>query len=228
MQPQNFLIDADDTLWENNIYYERVIEEFFDSFNHIRYSRSEMRETLNEIEHANFSTRGYGTQSFRLNLIDACYRLSEQPPSEDCLKRVAGLADRIAVQEVELIDGVQETLDYLSRRHRLILLTKGQVDEQTRKIDRSGLQHFFSGMEIVPEKNLQTYQQIIARHALDSSCTWMVGNSPRSDINPALAAGLNAVFIPHNCTWMLEHEELATGPGQLRVLERFSMLREHF
>jgi putative hydrolase of the HAD superfamily len=112
----------------------------------------------------------------------------------------------------------------------LILVTKGAIEEQTGKIQRSGLKHRFVETEIVPEKNPAAYETLIERHRLSRELTWMIGNSPKSDINPALAVGLNAVFVPHGDTWILEHEELNPAPPAQRLLivGRFAELREHF
>ena len=108
------------------------------------------------------------------------------------------------------------------------LFTKGHPIEQSLKVKSSGLAIFFRHIEIAPAKNAGTYSELAARLGLDRTKTWMIGNSPKSDINPALAAGLNAVYIPHAQTWRLEHEEIAQGPGRLMVLERFTELVKYF
>jgi putative hydrolase of the HAD superfamily len=125
---------------------------------------------------------------------------------------------------------VPETLEYLRERHHLIMMTKGNLAEQSGKVERSGLKEYFSAIEVVAEKDEATYRSAIAKYALTSDSTWMVGNSPKSDINPALAAGLHAVFVPHGNTWVLEHEEVAAAPGaqRLLVVERFADLKSHF
>lgn len=120
-----------------------------------------------------------------------------------------------------------ETLEYLARRHCLYLVTKGDPDEQTRKIESSGLAKHFQEVEILSEKNPESYCKLLDRHAWDPTSTWMIGNSPRSDINPAISAGLRAVLIPHPHTWALEHEEPIQDP-RLLLLEKFSDLRLHF
>jgi putative hydrolase of the HAD superfamily len=110
------------------------------------------------------------------------------------------------------------------------MVTKGEVPEQSRKIDLSGLARFFSAIEIVPEKDPPGYRSLVEKHGLTPAGTWMIGNSPRSDINPAMAAGLNAVYIPHSRTWVLERDEIQAdgAPGTLIVVERFADLRHHF
>jgi putative hydrolase of the HAD superfamily len=128
---------------------------------------------------------------------------------------------------LELLDGVLETLEYLAPRHALFLVTKGDHGEQTRKIEASKLRSYFREVEILSEKDAGAFRHLVGKHAWDSARTWMVGNSPRSDINPAISAGINAVYIPHPHTWVLEHEEPLKHP---RVLEltSFSDLRHHF
>jgi putative hydrolase of the HAD superfamily len=125
---------------------------------------------------------------------------------------------------------VPETLHYLSDKHRLILMTKGAIVEQTGKVERSGLKEYFAAVEIVAEKNAAAYAAVIQKYELEHDSTWMIGNSPKSDINPALAAGIHAVFVPHGNTWILEHDELNAAPAsqKLLIVGRFAELREHF
>jgi putative hydrolase of the HAD superfamily len=125
---------------------------------------------------------------------------------------------------------VPETLQYLSQRHHLILMTKGAIAEQTGKVERSGLKEYFATIEIVAEKDPAAYADVVEKHDLEPDTTWMVGNSPKSDINPALAAGLHAIFVPHGNTWILEHEEVNPAPPKqkLLIVGRFAELREHF
>ncbi len=129
-----------------------------------------------------------------------------------------------------MLPEVPETLRYLSQRHRLILVTKGAIAEQSGKVERSGLKEYFAAVEIVAEKDPAAYARVVEKYELEHDSTWMIGNSPKSDINPAMAAGLNAVFVPHGDTWILEHEEVNPAPdGQkLLIVGRFAELREHF
>jgi len=228
--PQNLLIDADDTLWENNIYFERAIAEFISFLNHRERSPAEIREILNEVERECIVTHGYGLRSFTHALVMTFEQLSVEPITPALHETIHGLARTIAEQPVQILPRVSETLEYLSPRHRLILVTKGESGEQARKVERSGLKKFFRAVEIVSEKNVAAYRSILGDHQLDAQRTWMVGNSPKSDINPALGAGLNAVFVPHNDTWILEHEEVAQPehPGRLLVLGSFGELVQHF
>jgi putative hydrolase of the HAD superfamily len=144
------------------------------------------------------------------------------------LVRATEFGSRLLHQPRKLIEGVPETLLYLVPRHDLILFTKGHPVEQSLKVKNSGLALFFRHIEIARVKNAATYSELAARLGLDGARTWMIGNAPKSDINAALAAGLNAVYIPHAQTWRLEHEEILSGPGRLLVLDRFAGLRQHF
>ena len=227
---QTLLIDADDTLWENNIYFERAITGFISFLNHHEYSPEQVRAVLDDVERECIISHGYGLHSFAHALAQTFERLAVEPLTPALHKTVAGFAHAIAEHPVEIMPEVPETLRYLSGRHRLILMTKGAIAEQSGKVERSGLREHFSAVEIVAEKNAATYREVVSQYALPPDSTWMIGNSPKSDINPALAAGLNAVFVPHGDTWILEHEELATAeaPSRLLVVETFANLREHF
>jgi putative hydrolase of the HAD superfamily len=227
---QTLLIDADDTLWENNIYFERAIAGFISFLNHHEYSPEEVRQTLNTVERETILAHGYGLSSFTRSLVDCFERLSPAPVSEDKRERIREFARSIAEQEIELLPGVAETLVELSRRHHLILMTKGNRAEQADKLARSGLSELFSSVEIVAEKDPAAYRAVVLRHKIEARSAWMIGNSPKSDINPALAAGLHAVFLFHPDTWVLEHEAVDAAPqGQhLIELDAFVKLRELF
>jgi putative hydrolase of the HAD superfamily len=227
---QTLLFDADDTLWENNIYFERAITSFISYLDHRVYTPEEVRGHLNQVEHATIATQGYGLKSFRKSLIDCFEQLSASPVSAEKHQRIVSFANSIAEQEIELLAGVRETLPELASRQRCIMVTKGDLHEQTDKLARSGLRDLFAAVEVLPEKHEDAYRSLSAHHACDAATTWMIGNSPRSDINPALAAGLHAVFIPHDFTWVLEHEVVnQPGPGQRLIeLGNFSELASIF
>jgi putative hydrolase of the HAD superfamily len=228
MTGQSLIIDADDTLWENNIYFERAFDEFFEFLAHSSMTAQEVRAVLDEIEGANARVHGYGSLNFGRNLRQCYEHLVERDIHEDDLGKVMGFAERILECPMEVIEGVAGTLEYLSARHNLTLFTKGHVDEQKLKIDRSGLSSYFAHTAIVKEKDAAAYHDLVAAHRMDPERTWMIGNSPKSDINPALEAGLNAVFVPHAFTWVLEKQEIRPGKGQLLVVDRFADLRQHF
>ena len=227
---QTLLIDADDTLWENNIYFERAIAAFIGYLNHRDYTPAEVRKALNAVERETILAHGYGLSSFTRSLVTCFERLSPEPVTEEKSQRILSFARSIAEQEIELLPGVAETLAELASRHRLILMTKGNHAEQADKLARSGLSGCFSAVEIVHEKDPPTYREVIARHELAPHTSWMIGNSIKSDINPALAAGLHAVFLFHKDTWVLEHAALDPAPEgqQLLELDSFAKLRDIF
>jgi putative hydrolase of the HAD superfamily len=228
MTRQYLMIDADDTLWENNIYFERAFEEFVEFLGHSRLTPNEVRDVLDEIELANARIHGYGSLNFGRNLRQCYQHLVEREVREGDLLTVMGFAERILECPMEVIPGVPETLEYLAARHDLTLFTKGHPDEQKLKIGRSGLDVFFAHTAIVKEKDAAAYQRLVAERGMDPARTWMIGNSPKSDINPALEAGLNAVFVPHQHTWQLEKQEIVPQNGHLLVLEGFEQLRGAF
>ena len=225
---QYLLIDADDTLWENNIYFERAFASFCDFLGHSSMTPPEVRAVLDEIEIVNARVQGYGSKKFGRNLKQCYQHLAERDIRREDLEQVMRFAEAILEQPIELIEGVPETLEYLSVRHDLTLFTKGDPEEQKLKVDRSGLGIFFGHTAIVKEKNTAAYRALIHERQHTPERTWMIGNSPKSDINPALEAGLNAVFVPHPHTWSLEHEEVRTGPGRLLRVEKFADLKKHF
>jgi putative hydrolase of the HAD superfamily len=230
LSSQTLLIDADDTLWENNIYFEGAIGRFISFLNHHEFSAEQVREVLNDVERECIVKHGYGLHSFAHALVDTFARLSIEPATPELQAQIRSLADTIADHPVQLLPEVPETLQYLSQRHHLILMTKGAIAEQSGKVERSGLQEYFAAIEIVAEKDPAAYADVVEKHDLEPDTTWMVGNSPKSDINPALAAGLHAIFVPHGNTWILEHEEVNQAPPKqkLLIVGRFAELRDHF
>jgi len=228
MPRETILIDADDTLWENNVYFEQTIAEFLTLLEPFGYPREYARHILNETERRNIRQHGYGARSFGRSLEETYRKLAGHQAQESTVENIHQRVEELERTPPNVLEGVLETLDYLSERHRLILFTKGEAAEQAAKVERSGLQIHFDAIEIVPEKNADVYRELVNRHHVVKSHGWMVGNSPRSDINPALEAGLNAVFIPHHATWALEREEVRSGAGRLLILTTFSALRDHF
>jgi len=227
---QTLLVDADDTLWENNIYFERAIARFISFLNHQEYSAAQVREVLNQVERESIVMHGYGLHSFAHSLVDTFERLSVEPVTPELHARINSFAREIAGHTVEILAGVPETLDYLAARHHLILMTKGAIAEQEGKIERSGLKQYFSAIEIVAEKDVETYRALVAKYDLPADTSWMIGNSPKSDINPALACGLSAVFVPPDSFLEIANYVLSkpSAPSRLLVVERFGDLRQHF
>jgi putative hydrolase of the HAD superfamily len=219
LENQTLFVDADDTLWENNIYFERAISAFISYLDHRIHTAEEVRQHLNICERATIASYGYGLQSFRRSLVRCFEELSDSAITPERHARIVSFTESIASSEIEVLAGVDVTLQEIQQRHRLILVTKGDNAEQRDKLERSGLAGYFSAVEVLAEKNLGAYRDLSRRYECEPHSTWMIGNSPKSDINPALAAGLNAIFIPHDFTWVLEHEVVDAPAAGERLLE---------
>lgn len=224
----HLVIDADDTLWENNAYFELAFQRFAAYLKHGTMSDAEVRLCLDRIEDTNRVLYGYGSVQFGRNMVECFEELRERPASEEDREAVQRIALGIMEHPLELIEGVAETLDHLAARHKLTLFTKGEPAEQNAKVANSGLAPYFEEVVVAREKEPAAYRALLARRGAEAAHSWMIGNSPKSDINPALAIGMNAVYIPHARNWHLEHEDLVPGTGTLLELNRFAELREHF
>src|SRR4051794_37587771 len=168
------------------------------------------------------------THVFLRSLRDCFLHLNERPATDQEQTAIDALAVPLLHHHVTPLPGVVETLTTLGTRHRLLLLTKGATDEQQRKIDSSALAPHFEHVHIVAEKDVDTYLEVTRRHDLDAARSWMIGNSPKSDVAPARAAGLRAVYIPNVNTWALEHAELDPDDDGVLNLSRITELLDHF
>ncbi|MDX3233165.1 HAD family hydrolase [Streptomyces sp. ME19-01-6] len=222
------IFDADDTLWENNVLFERVIADFLDWLDHPTMEKTEIRRIFDDIQRANAVTHGYGSKMFLRSLGDCFEHLYRRPAADHERNDIEKLASALVHRQVELIPGVSETLSELSERHHLVLLTKGDLEEQQRKLDASQLADHFKSVRIVAEKGVEVYREVAESSRWPLDAIWMIGNSPKSDIVPARRAGMNAIFIPNDNTWVLEHEELDMQDNRVLRLERFTQLLDHF
>jgi putative hydrolase of the HAD superfamily len=225
MKP-TLIVDADDTLWENNIYYEQCIAAFVEMMMTQGFGREGAERTVETVERERIPQVGYAPEEFARSLVIAYQRLCEshdRPIEDEVSDAVWEIGRAVIEYPIVLLDGVAETLARLSGHCRLLLLTKGDREAQESKLARSGLVHLFDRVHIVPEKDAEVIRGLLARYGLEPERTWMVGNSPRSDINPALEAGIGAIYVPHPNTWELEHEEIAE-PERVVVLNGFREL----
>ena len=154
-------------------------------------------------------------------------RFADRKPTEEDRAHIAELVRPLQWEELELYDGVEDTLAALKQSNRLILVTKGNHQEQTSKVERTGVGKYFEALEILVEKTPDEYARIVTEYEIDIGDSWMIGNSPRSDILPALEVGLGAVHIPHDQTWSLEVADMPDHPRLLHR-QRFTDLRELF
>lgn len=227
---QNLLIDADDTLWENNVYFERAIADFISFLDHQTHTPEEVRLVLWDVERDYIREQGYGMHSFANALVGCFERLTVDPVAPQLHQQIKAIAYKIAEHPMELMPQVPETLADLGQRHRLFMVTKGNAVEQLGKLERSELKLHFTAVEVLGEKDAAAYRGLIEKYSLENARTWMIGNSPSSDINPSLEAGLHAVFVPHHNTWELERGEVIAPPNGRRLLhvESFAQLRDIF
>ncbi len=206
------VFDADDTLWDSNIHFLEAFDQFAAAISAagIAVALSEIKAVVQSTELDLIETLGYGRRPYVTALEQAAHKLASM--ETDLLKPLLAEIDRIGSHLVErhceLLPGVEPTLRELSTRHRLMLFTKGKREEQLPKLERSGLAPLFDRIETPREKDVHAYRRLVQEAELAPEATVMIGNSPRSDINPAVRAGLRAVYIPHPHTWELEHEEL--------------------
>ena len=222
------VFDADDTLWETNLHFNRTFSGFTEWLGGLEVTPERVQETFVRIEEENVRRFGYGTAVFVRNLHDTLVQVIGRPATPDEQSRVDALAADLLLHRADPMPRAADTLTTLGQRNRMILLTKGVEAEQRAKIDTSGLATHFEHLLVVQEKDVGTYQKLIADHALDPATTWMIGNSPMSDINPARAAGLNAVLIPNEHTWALERAEIDTTDERILQLTSFDQLTAHF
>jgi len=220
------IVDADDTLWENNIYYEQSAADFAKLMEDRGFGREEAEHIVDAVERERVPEVGYAPEEFARSLVIAYQRLCERhglSEVEEISEAVWKIGRTVVEYPLVLLDGVAETLARLSGRCRLVLLTKGDQEVQRGKLARSGLAPFFESVHVVPEKDADVIRGLVVHHGLHPQRTWMVGNSPRSDINPALEAGIGAIYVPHPNTWTLEREEIA-DPDRVIVLRNFGEL----
>ena len=220
------LVDADDTLWENIVVFNDINRRYVSWLLPDR-SVTDLQPELDALQVECIERWGYGRETFEKSLVEGVGRFTGRTATDTDRAFVAELVRPLQWDSLDVLDGVVEALDALSERARLIMVTKGNLDEQRHKVDRSGLAGFFSAIEILETKSPIEYQRIITDHGLEIATTWMVGNSPRSDIAPALEVGLGAVFIPHAHTW--SHEQVTVDPHpRLIELTSFRELTDRF
>lgn len=215
--------DADDTLWHNESIFENVHERYRVLLAQY-HDAATVDRTLFATEMRNLELYGYGVKGFTLSAIETAIALTGGRISADEIQRLIDLGREMLAHPVELLEGVAETLPSLAARHRLILITKGDLRDQERKLAKSGLAEHFHHVEIVSEKDEATYATILRRQSLPADRFLMVGNSLKSDILPVLALGGAAAYIPYHLTWA--HERVEEVPVVEGRFFRLKTLRE--
>ncbi len=219
-------VDADDTLWENNRWFTRVIDDWVVFVAGLGGDGDAALLTLHEEEDLNIPVHGYGARPFCHSLRTAFARLVADP-DEHALTAFEAFArkaeEEIREHPIQLLPGALSGLTALhGGGARLVLLTKGQQDEQSAKFERSGLAHLFEAVRVVDEKDVVTYVAAARWMGAETSRCWMVGNSPRSDINPAREAGMRTVHVPHAAPWHRELAPFVSAGAPTIVVETFA------
>jgi putative hydrolase of the HAD superfamily len=228
-RPLHLIFDADDTLWDSNIHFLEAEAQFVAELVAAQAGATEaVRAAIRRRELEIIKSHGYGREPFVILLRMVAAELAPALARETLASAVERIGAHFLERDCELLPDVEPTLIELAARHHLTLFTKGQPRDQLRKLERSGLRRHFSHVEVPPEKDEAAYRRLVEAAALDRTRAFMIGNSPRSDINPALRAGLRAVFIPHPHTWELEHEEVDLADQRVTMITKFRTLREIF
>ncbi|MCH6255144.1 HAD family hydrolase [Puniceicoccaceae bacterium K14] len=216
-------LDADDTLWHNENIFETHHKIFCDILSDYHDTKT-VEKQLFDIEMKNLNLYGYGIKSFTLSSIETAIKLTEGKIDVDEIKRIIERCKEMLDHPVELLGHVPSIVQQLSESYRLILITKGDLRDQERKIARSGLAQCFEATEIVSEKTSSSYARILQRHSIDPKQFLMVGNSLKSDILPVLDLGGYGVHIPYATTWI--HERVDSPPAPNSFFHQLDSIEE--
>ena len=214
--------DADDTLWHNESIFSMTEEKFLEILS--SYSPELVEQTLSATQIKNLKLFGYGIKGFILSMIETSLDITSGKIHANEIQKIIDLGREMLAAPVELLPKVKEVLETLSKNFRLLLITKGDLIDQEKKIVSSGLADYFAGVEIVSEKNSETYEKILSRYDINVSRFIMIGNSMRSDIVPIVQIGGNAVHIPYYTTWDHEQKYPHIDPKKFKTLEHIGLL----
>jgi putative hydrolase of the HAD superfamily len=198
--------DADDTLWQNEQLF-RLTEKRFADLLADHGDHDAISARLLEAEKRNLGKYGFGIKGFTLSMIETAIEVTDDKVPAAVIRQILDAGREMLDHPVETLPHVAETLEALAGRYRIVLVTKGDLFDQERKLAQSGLGEMFDAVEIVSDKNRSTYERVFSRHGDGPERAVMVGNSLKSDIVPAIEAGSWGVFVPHELTWVLEHVE---------------------
>ncbi|MCL6270029.1 HAD family hydrolase [Sansalvadorimonas sp. 2012CJ34-2] len=214
--------DADDTLWPNEPYFREAEKDMMKILTPY-FRGGDLMEHLYQQEIKNLHIFGYGAKGFTLSMIESAIELSEGTIPGSEIQKIIDLGKQIMTYPIELLEGVEDTLITL-REHRLVLITKGDLFDQESKIARSGLANHFDAVEIVSEKDDETYEKLLKRHKIKPENFWMIGNSLKSDVLPIARIGGTGVHIPYESTW--QHEQVTTDAAMKETYHELSSIRE--
>jgi putative hydrolase of the HAD superfamily len=217
--------DADDTLWQNEQFYRLTEKSFMDLLADHGDSHH-VSSRLLEAERRNLKTYGFGIKGFTLSMIETALEVTDGTVPQAVISQILALGRAMANHPIETLPHVHETLEALAGKYRIILITKGDLFDQERKLAQSGLGDFFDAVEIVSNKDAAVYSRAFSRHADGPDRAMMIGNSLKSDVIPALESGAWGIHVPHDLTWALEHAEAPANHPRFRVIETLAKLPE--
>jgi len=213
--------DADDTLWVNEPYFRHTEEQFYELLGEFASQRSLERDLL-QIEIDNLSFYGYGIKGFVLSMIETALKVTDNRVSIEVIGKIVELGKQMMNQPIELLAGVEEVLQALKGKYRLVVATKGDLVDQERKLKKSNISHYFHHIEIMSEKDDANYLKLIRHLDIQPGELMMVGNSLKSDILPVLNVGGYGVHVPYHITWAHEHIEDTIDDVRFRSVEHIS------
>ena len=214
--------DADDTLWHNESIFTITQEKFREILH--SHNTELVNQTLSSTQIKNLKLFGYGIKGFILSMVETSVELTNGEIKGNEIQKIIDFGREMLANPIELLPHVQEIIEDLSRKYRLLLITKGDLIDQETKIARSGLAEYFTGVEIVSDKNSETYEKILSRHEITASRFIMIGNSMRSDIVPIVQIGGQAVHIPYYSTWDHEQKHPYIDPKNFKQLKHIGLL----
>ena len=219
--------DADDTLWENEVYYTRAqakLKSLLEKYLPVE----DIHDAVYQTETRNIAIYGYGIKSFMLSLIETAITLTDGQISARDIQQIIGFGQEMLTSDIQLLPGAKKTLGGLAETYSLMMVTKGDLLDQQRKVDHTSIGDFFDYIEIVSEKNPTDYQVLLSKYNLLPEKFLMVGNSLRSDILPVIQLGGHAVHIPYADTWMHKHVEPAGEfANSYTVIEHLGLLPDY-
>ena len=216
--------DADDTLWHNESIFTMTQEKFREMLS--LHSQEVVDQTLSSTQIKNLKIFGYGIKGFILSMIETSIEITDGEIQGNEIQQILDFGREMLAAPIELLPYVQEVVEELSKKYRLLLITKGDLIDQETKIARSGLADYFAGVEIVSDKNSETYEKILSSHDIAASRFIMIGNSMRSDIVPVVQIGGHAVHIPYCTTWDHEQKHPYIDPKNFKQLKHIGLLPE--
>jgi putative hydrolase of the HAD superfamily len=215
--------DADDTLWQNEQFF-RLTEKRFAGLLADHAEQPVILEKLLEAERKNLAIYGFGIKGFTLSMIETALEITNGNLPASVIAEIVAAGREMLAHPIETLPHVQDTLEALAGKYRLVLITKGDLFDQERKLAQSGLGDFFEAVEIVSGKDRETYRRIFQRHGDGPEKSMMIGNSLKSDVVPIIEAGGWGIYVPHDLTWVLEHVEAPTQAPRFRQIEHLGHL----